>query len=145
MDSDFWGSSKASLQCLFQPIPHVCCSADPYRKLGRPQTVCFDFAHFTRVTGFKKTFPYTPVLNLQFSFNLKKYVMKFIDVLQTLCHKSQYIVCLHLTKVDVGHDVYVTYLHQVDLHDNNWRKRVRQREKGYKVCKSRSHEPSRIY
>ena len=54
------------------------------------------------------------------------------------------MVSLHLTKGDGGRDVYVTYLHQVDLHDNNWRKTVRQRERGYKAYKSRSREPSRI-
>ena len=70
--------------------------------------------------------------------------MKFIDVLKTLCDKSQHMVSLHLTKGDGGRDVYVTYLHQLDLHDNNWRKTVRQREKGYKVYKSRSREPFRI-
>ena len=70
--------------------------------------------------------------------------MKFIDVLLTLCDKSQHMVSLHLTKGDGGRDVYVTYLHEVDLHDNNWRKTVRQRERGYKTYKSRSREPSRI-
>ena len=70
--------------------------------------------------------------------------MKFIDVLLTLCDKSQHMVSLHLTKGDGGRDVYVTYLHEVDLHDNNWRKTVRQRERGYKAYKSRSREPSRI-
>ena len=43
--------------------------------------------------------------------------MKFIDVLETLSDKSQRMVSLHLTKGDGGRDVYVTYLHQVDLHD----------------------------
>ena len=70
--------------------------------------------------------------------------MKFIDVLLTLCDKSQHMVSLHLTKGDGGRDVYVTYLHEVDLHDNNWRKTVRQRERGYNAYKSRSREPSRI-
>ena len=70
--------------------------------------------------------------------------MKFIDVLKTLCDKSQHMVSLHLTKGDGGRDVYVTYLYEVDLHDNNWRKTVRQRERGYKAYKSRSREPSRI-
>ena len=70
--------------------------------------------------------------------------MKFIDVLETLCDKSQHMVSLHLTKGDGGRDVYVTYLHQLDLHDNNWRKTVRQKEGGYKAYKSRSREPSRI-
>ena len=97
----------------------------------------------------RKLFPYIPVLNLQFSLNFTecvkyKYRMKFIDVLETLCDKSQHMVSLHLTKSDGGRDVYVTYLHQVDLHDNNWRKTVRQRERGYKAYKSRSREPSRI-
>ena len=68
--------------------------------------------------------------------------MKFINVLETLRDKSQHMVSLHLTKGDGGRDV--TYLHQVDLHDNNWRKTVRQRERGYKAYKSRSREPSRI-
>ena len=54
------------------------------------------------------------------------------------------MVNLHLTKGDGGRDVCVTYLHQVDLHENNWRKTVRQRERGYKEYKSRSREPSRI-
>ena len=49
-----------------------------------------------------------------------------------------------MTKGDGGRDVYVTYLHQADLHDNNWRKTVGQRERGYKAYKSRSCEPSRI-
>ena len=72
--------------------------------------------------------------------------MKFIDVLETLCDKSQHMVSLHLTnsKGDGGRDVYVTYLHQVDLHDNNWRKTVRQRQRDYKAYKSWSREPSRI-
>ena len=72
----------------------------------------------------RKLFPYIPVLNLQFSLNFTqsvkyKYRMKFIDVLETLCDKSQHMVSLHLTKGDGGRDVYVTYLHQVDLHDNS--------------------------
>ena len=98
----------------------------------------------------RKLFPYIPVLNLQFSLNFTesvkyKYRMKFIDVLETLCDKSQHMVSLHLTKGDGGRDVYVTYLHQLDLHDNNWRKTVRQKEEGgYKAYKSRSREPSRI-
>ena len=70
--------------------------------------------------------------------------MKFIDVLETRCEKSQHMVSLHLTKGDGGRDVYVTYLHQLDLHDINWRKTVRQRERGYKAYKSRSREASRI-
>ena len=97
----------------------------------------------------RKLFPYIPVLNLQFSLNFTqsvtyKYRMKFIDVFETLCDKGQHMVSLHLTKGDGGCDVYVTYLHQVDLHDNNWRKTVRQRERSYKAYKSRSCEPSRI-
>ena len=59
--------------------------------------------------------------------------MKFIDVFETLCDKSQHMVSLHLTKGDGGRDVYFTYFHQVNLHDNNWRKTVRQRERGYKA------------
>lgn len=91
----------------------------------------------------RKLFPYIPVLNLQFSSNFTesvkyKYRIKFIDVLETLCDKSQHMVSLHLTKDDGGRDVYVTYLHEVGLHDNNWRKR------GYKAYKSRSRESSRI-
>ena len=72
--------------------------------------------------------------------------MKFIDVLETLCDKSQHMVSLHLPKGDGGRDVSVAYLHQVDLHDNNWRKTVRQRQRqiGYKAYKSSSREPSRI-
>ena len=97
----------------------------------------------------RKLFPYIPVLNLQFSLNFTecvkyKYRMKFIAVLETLFDKSQHMVSLPLTKGDGGRDVYVTYLHQVDLHENNWRKTVRQRERGYKAYKSRSREPSRI-
>ena len=98
----------------------------------------------------RKLFPYIPVLNLEFSLNFTEYVkykyrMKFVDVLETLCDKSQHMVSLHLTKGDGGRDVLCyTYLHQVDLHDNNWRKTVRQRERGYKAYKSRSREPSRI-
>ena len=104
--------------------------------------------HKSKLTS-RKLFPYIPVLNLQFSLNFTesvkyKYRMKFIDVLLTLCDKSQHMVSLHLTKGDGGRDVYVTYLHEVDLHDNNWRKTVRQRERGYKTYKSRSREPSRI-
>ena len=70
--------------------------------------------------------------------------MKFIDVLETLCDKSQHMVSLHLSKGHGGRDVSVVYLHQVDLHDNNWRKTVRQRQTGYKAYKSSSREPSRI-
>ena len=72
--------------------------------------------------------------------------MKFIDVLETLCDKSQHMMSLHLPKGDGGRDVSVVYLHQVDLHDNNWRKTVRQRQRqiGYKEYKSNSREPSRI-
>ena len=97
----------------------------------------------------RKLFPYIPVLNLQFSLSLTecvkyKYRMKFIDVLETLCDKSQHTVSLHLTKGDRGRDVSVAYLHQVDLHDNNWRKTVRQRQRGYQAYKSWSREPSRI-
>ena len=42
--------------------------------------------------------------------------------------------------------MYLLYtdLHQVDLHDNNWRKTVRQRQIGYKAYKGSSREPSRI-
>ena len=84
----------------------------------------------------RKLFPYIPVLNLQFSLSLTecvkcKYRMKFIDVLETLFDKSQLMVSLHLPKGDGGRDVSVVYLHQVDLHDNNWRKTVRQRQRGY--------------
>ena len=97
----------------------------------------------------RKLFPYIPVLNLQFSSSLTecvkcKYRMKFIDDLETLCDKSQHMMSLHLPKGDGGRDVSVVYLHQVDLHDNNWRKTVRQRQIGYKAYKGSSREPSRI-
>ena len=97
----------------------------------------------------RKLFPYIPVLNLQFSSSLTecvkcKYRMKFIDDLETLCDKSQHMVSLHLPKGDGGRDVSVVYLHQVDFHDNNWRKTVRQRQIGYKAYESSSREPSRI-
>ena len=67
----------------------------------------------------RKLFPYIPVLRLQFSLSLTecvkyKYRMKFIEVLETLCDKSQHMVSLHLPKVD-GY-LHLAYLHQVDLH-----------------------------
>ena len=51
----------------------------------------------------RKLFPYIPVLNLQFSLNFTecvkyKYRMKFIDVLETLCDKSQHYGELALDK-----------------------------------------------